>query len=771
MRDTARALALALVAAIGVLTTPGGHVTPAAAASTDPKVVIIVGAVHGQTDSFRQSGDAAYNEAIKYTRNVVKVYSPNATWAKVKAAAQGASILIYMGHGNGFPSPYRTTPWPYSQNGFGLNAAAGQGDYNNQYYGEYYIGNEIKLAPNAVVILHRLCYAGGNGEPGAPTPTASVAKQRVDNYAAGFLKAGARSVVVDGLMGPAYYIRSLFTTRQSVDQMWRNAPNFHGNDFRFASVRSPGYTVEMDPGTPAADYYRALTGRLDLRTDEVTGGGYASTDVNPGALAVPGNAAVATDGAGLYPDATLTPDPGTGSAPETLAADTRVRVLAAAGTTEAGVPAYQVETFDGSSSGYMAGPDLAPRDSTAPRVWESAVSAPAFSPNADGRQDTTKISGRFSEGVDWTVDVKNGDGTTIFTSSGSGTDFTATWDGTTGGSTVPDGAYTWTVRGTDAWGNGPATKTGSLLVDTVAPELAGMSIAAVTPALAFSPNGDGKTDTASISFATNEAGAIDLVIKNDAGTTVRSTAAAVKAGAGSITWDGKSTGGTVVPDGLYTARFSPRDAAGNVGQAGERLLGVYASLSKVATSTTIFYPQDGDRLSKTATLSFALARPATVTWRITTLGGTVVRTIKSSEGVAAGAQSFVWNGRDDGGALVARGTYASVVTASNGTVGATQKTWVELNAFSFKVSDSTPARGQTITITTTSAELLKGAPSVRISQPGIAAWSVRMTLVSGRTYKATLRLKASSKGAVTFRISALDADGRWQATYRSLPLG
>ena len=46
-------------------------------------------------------------EAIKYTPNVVKVYSPNATWDAVKAAAQGASIFIYLGHGYGFPSPYK----------------------------------------------------------------------------------------------------------------------------------------------------------------------------------------------------------------------------------------------------------------------------------------------------------------------------------------------------------------------------------------------------------------------------------------------------------------------------------------------------------------------------------------------------------------------------------------------------------------------------------------------------------------------------------------
>ena len=100
MRKTVAALALVLVAALGVA------VPSVAAATGDPKVVIIVGATHGATAGYRADADVAYAEARKYTSNVVKVYSPNATWAKVKAAVVGASVVIYLGHGNGWPSPY-----------------------------------------------------------------------------------------------------------------------------------------------------------------------------------------------------------------------------------------------------------------------------------------------------------------------------------------------------------------------------------------------------------------------------------------------------------------------------------------------------------------------------------------------------------------------------------------------------------------------------------------------------------------------------------------
>ena len=56
---------------------------------------------------------------------MTEIYSPNATWPAVKAALQGASLVVYMGHGNGWPSPYRDALYPPTQDGFGLNPTAG----------------------------------------------------------------------------------------------------------------------------------------------------------------------------------------------------------------------------------------------------------------------------------------------------------------------------------------------------------------------------------------------------------------------------------------------------------------------------------------------------------------------------------------------------------------------------------------------------------------------------------------------------------------------
>ena len=123
--------------------------------------------------SYRSYADQIYSDAIRYTSNVVRVYSPNATASRVQAAVAGASIIVYLGHGNGWPSPYTYDPAYTTKDGFGLNYDTnGDGkttDYENKYYGEPWIRG-LRPAPNAVVLLFHLCYASGNPESGAKEP-------------------------------------------------------------------------------------------------------------------------------------------------------------------------------------------------------------------------------------------------------------------------------------------------------------------------------------------------------------------------------------------------------------------------------------------------------------------------------------------------------------------------------------------------------------------------------------------------------------------------
>jgi hypothetical protein len=263
----------ALAAVLGVAT-----IVPAAAAAqpASVRVAVIVGPAGEATARYRQQAEAAAVEAERWTSQVVRVYSPDATWSAARRAMQGASIVIYLGHGNGWPSPYRSSPYPRTQNGLGLNPVAGVDDVAHQYFGESYLARDVRLAPGAVVLLHHLCYASGTSEPGRPEGSLDTAVQRVDNYAAGFLRAGATAVLADALTGPAPYVRALFEGRKSLVAAWRGAATAQGNVVSFASTRTPGFTALLDPRQPASGFFRSLVLQRDVAPGAISSGAGAS---------------------------------------------------------------------------------------------------------------------------------------------------------------------------------------------------------------------------------------------------------------------------------------------------------------------------------------------------------------------------------------------------------------------------------------------------------------------------------------------------------------
>ena len=255
-RLTIISIAFALIAAIAA-----NYPSPASAAGL--KVVIVVGPAGSNTANYITNAKRYAAQARSYGANVVEIYSPNATWSKVKAEAQGAKVLMYLGHGNGYPSPYGAFD-SYNRDGMGLNHTAGAGNSNVQYLGEYYMAAYLHLAPNAVVILNRLCYASGNSEWGAALPTQHTAKLRIDNYGAGFLRTGAKAVFAEGITDAGYILQNLFQTSRSFGSIFQSSPNYSGHyGWKFASGRTPGMTGWSDPSKPNW-YYRSVIGNLGV---------------------------------------------------------------------------------------------------------------------------------------------------------------------------------------------------------------------------------------------------------------------------------------------------------------------------------------------------------------------------------------------------------------------------------------------------------------------------------------------------------------------------
>jgi hypothetical protein len=251
---------------------------PGVRASTQLRAVVIVGPTgslsNGPSSPYVADAEAVAKAAAANGMAVTKLYPPaagvsgarDATWANVAAATAGANLVYFAGHGNGFPDPYVGYLQPQVNDGYGLDPSPNGN--TPTYYGEQDV-RTVKLAPSAIVLLNHLCYAPGASEPGNPVPDQASAIKRVDNFAAGFLAAGAGAVFADDGSGMATLVNDLFSAAPTttVDQLFASV-DYHGHDIRQASVRTPGASLHLDPSRTGVYYDHAISGRLTMTTDE-----------------------------------------------------------------------------------------------------------------------------------------------------------------------------------------------------------------------------------------------------------------------------------------------------------------------------------------------------------------------------------------------------------------------------------------------------------------------------------------------------------------------
>ena len=250
-----------------------GAVAPVAAAARVPRVVLVVGPVGGLTNLYRGLANEAAAEAVRRPApRSTKVYSPNATWSAVRHALDGASIVVYLGHGNGWPSPYRDSLYPPTQNGFGLNPVAGGDDSSHQYFGEASVDN-VKLAPNAVVVLSPpLLRERQQRARAAPRARSRWPSSGSTTTPPGSSAPAREAVVAEAHMGPAYYVRPLLRSQRLDRADLARLAERNGNTMTLASERSPGFAERLDPDRASGGFYRSLVSR-----------GVSSTQVRSGA--------------------------------------------------------------------------------------------------------------------------------------------------------------------------------------------------------------------------------------------------------------------------------------------------------------------------------------------------------------------------------------------------------------------------------------------------------------------------------------------------------
>lgn len=554
-----RRLAIAALAALswtGLVAGPAA--VPAAASLPAVKVVVIAGPVGSSNAHYQSDADDIAARARKYSSKVIELKSPRATWSRVEPALQGASIVVYLGHGNGWPSIYP----PFQEDtkdGLGLDPETGADGSRHVYIGANIIRRDIVLAPNAVVLFHHLCYASGNTEPGLGVGSLSDIKQRPDNYASGFIAAGARAVIADVAHPHTTYIDWLFTRSVSYRSLFYNYPTYHGHPILMDSIRSPGFKEILDPTTTSGPWYRSIVYDPHATTTLTTRTRYTATNVDPTSLVVPGAAEVLADQP-YFSDATLTLD-ADGQPAGTLAAGTRLRLTSTEPTLPDATPVYAFATLDGAITGFVAATGLVPRDSSAPKLW--TFDAPVSWATIDGTYPFA-IGFRASEPVAARVTIRNAAGVVVKTALIRSAWTTWTWnlvgdDGTT----VPNGTYSWSLSAADSWGNTPAVRSGSVALDRTDPR----STAAVTSGTLGQNGWYVSAPSVSVTTTDTGSGVHERRYSLDSGSSTRvSGAIAIKA------------------SGTHTFKYHAIDNAGNV--EGNRSLTVKVDLAKPVTTAT-----------------------------------------------------------------------------------------------------------------------------------------------------------------------------------------
>ena len=140
---------------------------------TPKRAVIVVGPVGSSTTKYKEKGNAIAVAAAARGMEVTTIFTPNAVWADVVAAATGADLFVYLGHGNGWPSP--NPPFQEdTKDGLGLNPSRGTDNTTTKYYGANKLRESIKLAPGTGG-----CWRGRSRRLSPPPPPPPPAAPRV----------------------------------------------------------------------------------------------------------------------------------------------------------------------------------------------------------------------------------------------------------------------------------------------------------------------------------------------------------------------------------------------------------------------------------------------------------------------------------------------------------------------------------------------------------------------------------------------------------------
>ena len=296
-------------------------------------------------------------------------------------------------------------------------------------------------------------------------------------------------------------------------------------------------------------------------------------------------------------------------------------------------------------------------------AWMEA-SAAGFSPNGDEVDDELFIELRVTEDLElqsWELTIAGSGGDAARVYSGvSGTVFPMrlAWDGSDdAGERVRDGAYAATFKVEYLKGDVSEVAGEAVVVDTLPP-----AARVGAPYLLFSPDGDGRRDTITLTHEATPGDRWDATITDDRdGSVVLRRVWEADDALPDLVWDGRTDAGVAVPDGTYTYRVASVDGGGNSVSA------VLEGIQVDTVTTVAAITADGEAFSPNGdgnrdTISILIS--ATITaqvdqWAVTIYdgNGSPARVFEGGRGAAPLPEVIVWDGRNDAGGKASDGFY------------------------------------------------------------------------------------------------------------------
>ena len=293
----------------------------------------------------------------------------------------------------------------------------------------------------------------------------------------------------------------------------------------------------------------------------------------------------------------------------------------------------------------------------------------AFSPNGDGKKDSILLGlqAQYPERIKKyeLVIVQEGGGSALPVKSWKGSSDIRTqysWDGMTdSGIPAPDGAYRARLSVLYTNDDMAVSEVGPFVVDRIAPQ----ATVRISTGI-FSPNGDGRSDTADI---------IQEGVPGDTwqGQIVSSADKIVKYWSWdkkleSVTWDGKNQGGTLVPDGLYYYELRSIDEAQNSFVSQRLPIEVDAAKKTVRfeVDQNAFSP-NGDGVKDSLYINIQASKPQSIKefdvsiYALDDSGKRLANPVRSWRGGAGLQDQYAWDGKTDSGIQAPDGRYQATM--------------------------------------------------------------------------------------------------------------